>query len=57
VHTAVLANIHTDEQSIQGCAAGARVVELRGSDHYIFLASEVEVLRDLRAFLTGLTNP
>jgi hypothetical protein len=57
VHAAVLANIHTDEQSIRGCAAGARVVELRDSDHYIFLASEVEVLRDLRIFLAGLTNP
>jgi len=57
VHAAVLANIRTDERSIQRCAAGARVVELRGSDHYIFLASEADMLRELRAFLAGLPRP
>ena len=54
LHAAVLANIHTDEESIQSCAAGARVVELRGSDHYVFLASEAEVLRETQTFLAGV---
>ena len=31
----------------------ARVIRLRGA-HYIFLSNEAEVLREMRAFLTGL---
>ncbi len=53
-YAAVVNYIRVDEKSIQGCAAEVRVVELPGSDHYVFLASEAEVLRELRAFLAGL---
>jgi hypothetical protein len=31
----------------------ARVIRLRGA-HYIFLSNEPDVLREMRAFLTGL---
>jgi NADPH-dependent ferric siderophore reductase len=57
VHAAVLNYIHMDERSIQSCVAGARVVELRRTDHYVFIASEAEVLRELRAFVAGLPRP
>jgi pimeloyl-ACP methyl ester carboxylesterase len=32
---------------------GARIVELRNSNHYVFVVSEAEVLRETRAFLLG----
>lgn len=32
----------------------ARVVELPGADHYIFLSNEEEVLRQIRQFVTTL---
>ena len=52
---AILVNfIREDEMSIQKCAAGVRVVELPGSDHYVFLASETDVLREVRSFLAEL---
>jgi hypothetical protein len=30
---------------------GARIVDLRDSNHYVFVVSEAEVLRETRAFL------
>jgi pimeloyl-ACP methyl ester carboxylesterase len=39
---------------INRAAGGARVVELWGADHFVFLSNEAEVLSELRAFLTGL---
>jgi non-heme chloroperoxidase len=57
VHAAVLNYIQMDERSIQSCVAGARVVELRRTDHYVFIASEAEVLRELRAFVAVLPRP
>jgi non-heme chloroperoxidase len=32
----------------------ARVVRLAGADHYVYLSNEAEVLREMRAFLSGL---
>ncbi len=32
---------------------GARIIELRDSNHYVFVVSEAEVLRETRAFLLG----
>ena len=52
--TAIVNYIREDERSIQKCPAGVRVVELPGSDHYVFLANEQDVRRELRAFLAGL---
>ena len=40
-------------RSIEGGVPTARVVRLRGA-HYIFLSNEPDVLREMRAFLTGL---
>ena len=33
---------------------GARVVELWGADHFVFLSNEVDVLSELRVFLSSL---
>jgi len=32
----------------------ARVVRLRGANHYVYLSNEADVLREMRAFLHGL---
>ena len=32
----------------------ARVIRLRGAHHYVYLSNEADVLREMRAFLTGL---
>ena len=32
----------------------ARVVRLPGAHHYVYLSNEADVLREMRAFLTGL---
>ena len=39
---------------INGAAAGARVVELWGANHFVFLSNEADVLRELRVFAAGL---
>ena len=39
---------------INHAAGGARVVDLWGANHFVFLSNEAEVLRDLRAFMAGL---
>jgi hypothetical protein len=33
-----------------------RIVELPGSDHYVYLATPDAVLREVRAFLVGLPS-
>jgi pimeloyl-ACP methyl ester carboxylesterase len=52
--TAIVNYIREDEKSIQKCKAGVRVVELRGSDHYVFLASAPEAVAQIKAFLAPL---
>jgi non-heme chloroperoxidase len=39
---------------INGAAGGARVVELWGANHFVFLSNEADVLREMRVFLAGL---
>lgn len=39
---------------INRAAGGARVVELWGADHFVFLSNEEDVLREMRAFLGTL---
>jgi pimeloyl-ACP methyl ester carboxylesterase len=39
---------------INGAAGGARVVELWGGDHYVFLSNPDDVLREMRAYLASL---
>ena len=38
-------------ERINRAAGGARVVELWGADHFVFLSNEADVLREMRAFL------
>lgn len=54
--TKVVAYIRVDEKSIQNARAPVRVVELPGSDHYVYLATPDDVLREVRAFLIGLPS-
>jgi len=39
---------------LQSGVPGARVVELAGENHYVFLSNEQDVLREIRQFLAGL---
>jgi non-heme chloroperoxidase len=39
---------------INSAAGGARVVELWGASHFVFLSNESEVLQQMQAFLAGL---
>jgi hypothetical protein len=41
-------------ERINGAAAGTRVVELWGANHFVFLSNEADVLREMRVFLAGL---
>jgi non-heme chloroperoxidase len=43
--------------SLQGSVPGARIVELAGAKHHVFLSNEADVMRELRAFLAGLPRP
>jgi non-heme chloroperoxidase len=47
-----MARIRIDR--INHAAGGARVVELWGADHFVFLSNEGDVLRELRGFLATL---
>ena len=47
-----MARIRIDR--INHAAGGARVVELWGADHFVFLSNEADVLRELRSFLGTL---
>jgi len=47
-----MARIRIDR--INRAPGGARVVELWGADHFVFLSNEGDVLRELRAFLATL---
>lgn len=47
-----MARIRIDR--INRAAGGARVVELWGADHFVFLSNETVVLRELRTFLATL---
>jgi non-heme chloroperoxidase len=54
VHAADLSYINRYKESLQSGVPGARVIELLGADHYVFLSNEADVLRELRAFVAGL---
>jgi pimeloyl-ACP methyl ester carboxylesterase len=38
-------------QDLKSGVPGARVIELPGANHYVFLSNEADVLREIRAFL------
>jgi pimeloyl-ACP methyl ester carboxylesterase len=43
-------------RDIQRGQPDARVIELPGANHYVFLSNEADVLREMRAFLIGLAG-
>ncbi len=53
----VVGYIKRDELRLQSEVPGARVIEMPGADHHLFLSNEADVLRELRKFLEGLSHP
>ena len=43
-------------KSIEDGLPGAKVVKLPGANHYVYLSNEADVLREMRAFVRGLTG-
>lgn len=54
---AVVGYIKRDAKRLQSEVPGARVIEMPGADHHVFLSNESDVLRELRRFLEGLPRP
>jgi pimeloyl-ACP methyl ester carboxylesterase len=54
VYAADLYWIRKRIQTLQSGVPGARIVELRRANHFVFLSNEADVLRELRAFLSRL---
>jgi non-heme chloroperoxidase len=54
---AVAGYIKQDEKKLQTEVPGARVIEMPGADHHLFLSNESDVLRELRKFLEDLPRP
>jgi len=52
----VTAYIRVDEKSVRQAGALVRVVELPGSDHYVYLATPDEVLSRIHMFIQGLPS-
>lgn len=52
--TALGALTERQEKSVENGLPTARVITLKGANHYVFLSNEAEVLNDLRAFVAGL---
>ena len=42
-------------KNVKSGVPGARIVDLPGAGHYVFLTREAEVLKELRGFVAGLT--
>jgi pimeloyl-ACP methyl ester carboxylesterase len=51
---ATAAFIEIGKKRLQNAAAGVRIVDLPGADHYLFLSNEADVARELSAFVSGL---
>jgi pimeloyl-ACP methyl ester carboxylesterase len=41
-------------ENLQHATSSVRTVDLKGANHYVFMSNEAELLRELRAFVTGL---
>jgi len=52
--TATVAYVNRWKKNLQNAPGGVRIVDLPGANHYVFLSNEADVLREIRAFLTGL---
>ena len=44
----------TASHNLQVSVPNARIIELPGANHYVFLSNEADVLREMQAFLAGL---
>jgi non-heme chloroperoxidase len=53
---ATMAYIKRYEKSLLTAVPGARIVELPGANHYIFISNETDVVREIRAFVTHLPS-
>jgi len=42
------------KKNIANAPGGGRIVDLQNANHYVFISNEADVLREVRAFLTGL---
>jgi non-heme chloroperoxidase len=51
---ATMVYIKRYEKSLLTALPGARIVELPGANHYIFISNETEVLREMKTFVTRL---
>lgn len=51
---ALLALTEKQEKAVEDGVPTGRVVTLAGANHYVFLSNEVDVLREMRAFLADL---
>ena len=54
---AVVGYIKRDAKKLQSEVPGARVIEMPGADHHVFLSNESDVLRELRRFLEVCLAP
>lgn len=52
--SATAAYVNRWKKNLQNAPGGVRIVDLPGANHYVFLSNDVDVLRELSAFLTGL---
>ena len=52
--TALEALTERQEKSVEIGLPTARVITVRGGNHYVFLSNEAEVLKDIHAFVAGL---
>jgi non-heme chloroperoxidase len=53
----IVGYIKRDEKRLQSDVPAARVIEMPGADHHLFLSNESDVLREMRRFLEGLPRP
>jgi pimeloyl-ACP methyl ester carboxylesterase len=51
---ATMVYIKRYEKSLLSAVPGARIVELPGANHYVFLSNEAEVMREITLFIAGL---
>jgi len=52
--TALAALIERQEKAVENGVPTAHAITLPGAHHYVFFSNEADVLREMRAFLTGL---
>jgi pimeloyl-ACP methyl ester carboxylesterase len=47
---------HSAKKAFAGGATNRRVVELKGANHCVFLSNEIDVLREVRSFMSPMQN-